>query len=225
MSAKKQEVSIKNKRPCPEKLQTVIDLINELPLNLKKWFFEAEENFGKALKEFTEIVSSLPKKVQEFIGPIPEFEDSSDFTTFSEAGQMLRTAYSRFRSLVSVRDALRTIASRNKNSMPLPLWGMPIVSVTGNLTLSETGGFEVLHPPDLFLEAFTEEGVEAKRIKECLNCPCIFWAGRDTMKGCSTRCANNIRVKRSYRLKKERGTQYNESRRKKRKKKNNPNEG
>jgi hypothetical protein len=68
------------------------------------------------------------------------------------------------------------------------------LETSGRITIDEQGIVKISH--DRFAAAV--DGVDATLIRECQNCPRIFWAGRKDKNSCSAACAHVLR-NRKYR--------------------------
>ncbi|HEY0544875.1 MAG TPA: hypothetical protein VGC91_05700 [Pyrinomonadaceae bacterium] len=79
------------------------------------------------------------------------------------------------------------------------------------ISIDEQGFFRVT--TDSFNQLI--DGVLADRIRKCAICQRIFWAQRSDKWGCSEKCNNTIRQRRSYQNWNEKGQQYLSARKKK----------
>jgi len=66
------------------------------------------------------------------------------------------------------------------------------LETSGRITVNELGIVKISH--DRFAAAV--DGVDATLIRECQNCPRIFWAGRKDKNSCSAACAHVLRNRR-----------------------------
>ncbi|MBI3895099.1 MAG: hypothetical protein HY313_04130 [Acidobacteria bacterium] len=113
-------------------------------------------------------VKQFPVPVRKYLGPI-------------RADTIQRAKWS-YNSLVQAGEVLRFIAQGNQtkslleNGKYLPMGTFVKVDEGGRIEFQKNPTFSVL------------EGVEADRIRECLVCDKIFWAGRKDKKCCSPRC-------------------------------------
>ncbi|HKQ08333.1 MAG TPA: hypothetical protein VJ464_24645 [Blastocatellia bacterium] len=111
------------------------------------------------------------------------------------------TAIEHFNQFVTWRTNLRLIAQADLRKGKS--WHLPI---DGGATcyIDREGLIQV--ELDLFSQAL--QGVEISRIKECLICRRLFWAGRIDKKCCSDRCTNIYNTRQSRLNKQEKKDQY-----------------
>lgn len=219
VSMVKQSISItkKNQKPCPEKLEFWINIFNLIPANEN--FYDLDIGSQKllgnqrlhlqALEGLKKSIDNFSIEFQHFIyGRKVDFHNPKFFTLtrlpdldFWETCDALE----RFENFVVNRTLLRSMIRNNlsalrENSRRLKY----IIELKTQLKIDEKG--KVSFTFNEFIDVL--QGVEISRIRICENCFGIFWQGRNDQRGCNKNCANNIRVRDSRNLKKERGRQY-----------------
>jgi hypothetical protein len=192
-------------RPVPKGVQKLLDLVNELPTELKYFPLAVDETeVGLVSTEFSEYVETLSKPIREFIGPFDlktrmtlawiEPRRSKGYSP----DKTMRAAYNRYTSLVSARDALRFLATFNnwnndfdRNVIPFN----PVeMTVAVTLRADEAGVFKVVS--NEVIDGLLDHHMEAHRIRECPICKNLYWAGRRTRLTCSMECGNTLRQRR-----------------------------
>ena len=86
----------------------------------------------------------------------------------------------------SLREIIRGASPKTNASLWLSMSPAPEIRIDGRGVIRVDS--------DEFSRAI--DGVEANRIRECKICKHIFWARRITQNGCTTTCANTLRVRR-----------------------------
>lgn len=191
------------KKP-PEKLAALIELVNGFPSDLERRKeilpetlrkkVEAEGREDLLTTAIVEAIKDLPNKLQDYVcmGFWDGGESIKGSLDFAKEGGVVE----RYSQLWDAYLTLREIArqpdeEKNKPAiwMLLPLYSAPVF-----LEIDRQGMLRDVKT--LFFRVIADEDVEARRIGECPICKRIFWAGRLTMKCCSTRCANTFRVHR-----------------------------
>src|SRR6185503_2336150 len=110
----------KRTRAIPEKVEQLLNLINALPSEPRRFFYAVERyRLEEIVADFIATVAKLPKHLRRFIGQI----DPKTAATLLlieprgsrgyKADQTMRAAYNRYIMLVSARDALLQIAAYN----------------------------------------------------------------------------------------------------------------
>jgi len=204
----KEQALQKIKQP-PKKLAALLELINGLPSDkthrlaitpkaLRKKA-EAEGETDKLAHVISRAIADLPGKLKDYV--LLSFWDGGksakgEFDLLKEGNVV-----ERYEQLWDAYLVLREIARRpNKDEKPA-LWVLHPQFVAP-VFLEIDGGGMLRDVKTIFFQAIGSGVVEARRIRECPICKRIFWAGRITMKCCSTRCSNTFRVH-NYRYKTE----------------------
>lgn len=190
------------KKP-PKKLAALIELVNGFPSDLErrreilpKALREKAEAEGKAdllVGSIVEAIKDLPGKLQDYVcmGFWDEGGSDKRALDFAKEGGVIE----RYSQLWDAYLTLREIARRPDKEAKPALWMLnALYNAPAFLEIDRQGILRDVKT--LFFRVITDEDIEARRIRECPICKRIFWAGRLTMKCCSTRCANTFRVHR-----------------------------
>ena len=191
-------------KPAPHLLARLIEIVNKIPpdielpaLDLSKPDYSHYEKWVE--ERYRQLEANLDKaKDQE-----QEHFSESDiplidvFRAFIRApqGQSRMTirqkidAIENYNNFVNSRENLRLIA-RSRELIGRHNWNLSIKGGT-TASLDKQGTIQV--EMDSFSNAINQ--TDAARIRECLNCRYIFWAGKRNQNCCSDRCANNNRVR------------------------------
>lgn len=221
MPNQKQATSITTKgnfKPCPEKLDILLSTLNLIPPDESLWSLNVgsskllENNqrlHFEALRDLTDKIEKYSPEFQHFIyGREVSFKNPYFFYLGSlpdldywETFDSLR----RYEDFVENRHLLKGMINNFSSSLNKVGRQMPfLLQPKTRINIAEDG--RIHFSPDEFVEAL--EGVEISRIRICENCLRFFWQGRTTQKGCNTNCANNIRVRKSRELKRQKRTDY-----------------
>ena len=215
---------------CPENLKRLIELVNSIPPDRKL------PHIREVLEESGEDEQRAVALIKEKLNGVPE-----DF--FKNAYIYLDDSYSYFRLLrKAVHDlaqmgglprALRSVYMRCAVRDD-PNWPEEITSRIGDPPWREVSPYDDKHPWDAWqwpklsttvtldatgmIVAIGDDyikaliGVQVDRLRECGICHRIFWAKQNNMVACNPRCSAANR----QRLGRERGDDYNQSKRRKR---------
>ena len=180
MSSRKR-IQVSRLKPVPPKLRTVMDLVNSLPPELPRHTFAemargvAPKYFEQFLDTWREFVKACQPVLRRMLGPVRK-------DTYEEVRDLCE-------NLQKDRELLRAIA-RKSQGRPFRCPGKSQdrsfrhPSAGSHIEVGKDGRLEFLKGPTL--QALEE--VEADRIRQCLVCEKIFWAGRKDKKCCGPRC-------------------------------------
>jgi hypothetical protein len=131
-----------------------------------------EEWFARKL-----LGAGVPENLRQYV---MGQQNGAEFNEMVRRYEFVRT------SRQSLRDIIRGIGTKPSDSF----WQS--LSLLSNIMIDKSGIIRV--GLDEFSRAI--DGVEARRLRECEVCGYIFWARRVTQYGCTTKCANTLRVRR-----------------------------
>jgi hypothetical protein len=188
-------------KPCPSQLERLITLVNtvlngherkllgnfsqQLNLVLALVFTRGGEKMAEEAKaELEARWYELPSQIRDFIGPIYE----ADVYDLQQKLDLITKG----------RDLLLNIASKNEQSDDLASSEIVIFGAEVFTRLRVNSKGQLFEAPSLLLKALTDGGVEAKRIRLCQICRCLFWAGRTDKPCCGPKCSGILR-QRKYR--------------------------
>ncbi len=103
-----------------------------------------------------------------------------------------RQAIENYNRFVTEREKLRLLAN-SKNLIGQHEWYLPMQGGTKTV-LDKDGNIQI--ELDDFSKAI--KGMEVSRIRECLNCRRIFWAGKSNQEYCTKRCSDSYRSRKHY---------------------------
>jgi hypothetical protein len=153
-----------------------------LEMDEDRWFAlrPGRSDEEELLSTYKDFVEKLPAKLQDSIGSVSK--------------ETLRRVWLHYQDFLITRKLLYDITKMviPDPSGPLYLFNPQFRGAVITLHVNKEGYFEPRLPP--ILEAVMES--EPARIRQCEVCLNIFWAGRITMKCCSTKCAHVLRTKR-----------------------------
>ncbi len=209
--------SRKNFKSCPEKLESLIYILNLIPpqedlreLNIgsRKLFLENRLHL-EALQELKNNIENYSLELQNFIyGREVDFQNPKHFyMSFLPDLDSWETydALKRYESFIENRHLLKGMIRNFSSSLNKAGRQMPyLLKPQTRIEIDEEGKIHFRF--DEFTEAL--QGIEISRIRICENCSRIFWQGRTTQKGCNLKCAKNIRVKKSRDLKRKKRVEY-----------------
>jgi hypothetical protein len=178
-------------RPAPPKVKRLMEVANCVPpeAELPDYFSsEAFERFVEGSSAAADFEFTVAKYFEQFGSKsykgLLDFIRATRPTTVSEA--VLQYMYVR-----NVRELLRKIASVKKDSTKISLPALGSLEfVQASIDKQGKIRFEV----SSILRDL--EGVEISRIRQCLICKKIFWAGRKDKYACTSEHQNLLRVRR-----------------------------
>lgn len=179
-------------KPPPPGLQILIQMANKIPPDLELPDLDqalmSEANalrvdgdhagfIGKKMEALEVTLERLPAELRDF------FWNSTDFTIMLSPRWDPADDYCFFRTLgKNLRDIAAMGRFRFGSVFPLRMDTITLLSsVSGKIQVQVDPLVELL------------EGVETARIRECMRCRRIYWAGRLDMRACSSSCANALR--------------------------------
>ncbi len=125
-----------------------------------------------------------------------EKEDLDGFAVAARLTSSHDSALDRYCRVREAREALRTIAqialTPDRSDEGASCFGFHLRNLSC-LRVDERGQVSVRHDP--IIEALTEKGVDATRIRICTVCKRVFWAGRMDQFRCSKQCGQIHRVR------------------------------
>ncbi len=209
-------------KSCPPKLNELIERAYLVPPDAKlpvlgvksgelsggdkRQYLSALYHLESALKElpeaFQQYIYGRPiARTQFFLGFLPDLNQ-----------QEIYEALERYETFARLLRSFRRVISFNKSLLMSP--DVPqarFLPVLGNTRLLRKDSGEIEVRMDEFSEALSpsgKESVDINRIRACEVCSRIFWAGRIDKWGCSPKCSNVIRVRKSRERKQEYAAVY-----------------
>lgn len=200
-----------NKSVCHPKLKEFIDLINYIPSDYDFPTYKEIERFegafwdslqsaksldnAKYLRGATYWMRDLPQEISDFVFQTMDYFEVSE----------------RINLLYLLNTSLRLLGEFNSGLRVKTAYYEPAAfNIRLNIQKDENG---YLKPcGNEFIKLIEENNIEADRIRVCKMCEKVFWASRNDMKTCNTKCANSLRQKQ---WRERNSDTYKENRRKK----------
>lgn len=223
MITKRDNQALQFLRPAPESLARLIEEVNLIPPSrvlidihelAKNWDAEVwaaydNEDYANSIKKSLEVcLIGLPEDFRKYIYKYGE-----------NTNQQIINAHIRYKDFRELWLKLRTLArlstqiysktnlspnkevSPNEKEMRHLRWSFEFlrlrteeIKLEGKVSINVDDDGRVYLGKDRLTRAI--EGIEIARLKECVICQRIFWAGRITQRCCSKQCANTLRVRR-----------------------------